>query len=93
MRLMVKRRAGVQVCYLVSDAPAEHHVRVHALVHVQANLGQFGPQHAAFDQVGLSDVGHVPQAAAHTGAHTLVYSRTCRTCHHKHYYTEPSSFP
>ncbi len=54
------------MCYLVSDAPAEHHVRVHLLVHVQAHLGQFGPQHAAFDQVGLSDVRHVPQTAAHT---------------------------
>lgn len=57
-------------CYLVSDGLAEHHVRIHRLVHVQAHLGQFGPQYAAFDQVGLRDVRHVPETATHR--HTQV---------------------
>lgn len=58
------------MCYLVSDAPAEHHVRVHPLVQVQAHLGQFGSQDASFDQVGLSDVRHIPQTTARTQTHT-----------------------
>ena len=67
-----------QLSYLVSDAPAEHHVRVHLLVHVQAHLGKFGPQHAAFDQVGLSDVRDVPQTSTHTHTHT--HSLTLSIC-------------
>lgn len=76
--------------YLVSDAPAEHHVRVHPLFHVQAGLGQFSPQNAAFDEVRLSDVRHVPQTSAqtqtHTGKHHLVspvlrfYRRDTNVC-------------
>ena len=62
--------------YLVPDAAAEHHVRVHPLVHVQAHLGQLGPQHAAFDQVRLSEVRHVPQTSARTHTHTHTHAHT-----------------
>lgn len=51
--------------YLVPEAPAEHHVRVHPLVHEDADLGQFGAQDGAPDQVDLGDVRHVPHASGH----------------------------
>lgn len=75
--LAVKSRE--RLCYLVSDAPAEHHVSVHApFIHIQAHLGQFSPQHAAFDQVDLSDVWHIPQTSAQTQAEGCFTDRMLR---------------